>query len=1362
MPRREQSLFLTQNENIDSLSRQIADVVLRNTLRVFANAAARDAFFNTPGNTAFLFTGISLVLLEDNGMGSPLEQVWNGPDQPDTYLNTDWVDRASGGLIDAATIKTLYESNADTNAFTDAFLAVLQRLRFENNRIISDVTIETPTGSLAIGESTVISTALRTLNIRSDITSQHKLVLTQQYDEASGLAEPFIYAGGAMTQVPINDPPGTDVSNSAQFSLTATADEIITQFSVETNQVSQSIPFVLTGRATSHSGPVLFNFNGNATTDASGIAVINLFADFNPIIVDNGDQVFITATATGLVGVQSGPDFTPNTTINRIIISRTPIATFNQEIVEVTGTLTISDANLETYNRKLIVVPSSVMSGFTITIAESLQFDFLDFYNNANVGVLVAASGADRISGETDIRFTEFEGGRFRRMESTSIGVVFDNIEESVIDNYVDTVSLVNGSTLRLGRTGALGNLDLNLNVLAFEQSFIYNPSGNQDLGVDLTSDIHIFGSNTTSITILNGTTLTTNRYFQFVIQGASDVTFNLATSGFVFAGAESGTSYSIPAQSAALYYVIGSVIYPISDYGVTGSGGASGDHPLIVTRDTPSLTELASIANESIDGNSGLWVVANDQIQATEDTVDVSIQIRALRGGLLDANGIEISTTARQKRGLVLSAGTQVRVFSNTDLRVVSTPGVVAQEARYPDLPFSGAVIFGESDPSLYNSYLERTATNAGGSNQYIQLPDLFTTNRPSWVTPGDVFVMRHTGSTTGTQRPHFRPDNTGDSIAGNGLRYWADPGQTIAVQAPPVGIRTWQLFPVSQRTDGVSYFNPQSVSNFFIDELDTVATRNPLSLYNRHEVGEGLVRDHIRTASFVADPISLSFQRKNFQDDIAWIEWWSVFAAVPPLGTIAEEILANIAASISYIETNINNGFTFDFNAPDATISIPAITNDGGNSYRIELASALPDWISVNDTITITGATNAGNNGDFIIDSIAMDRLLFNITNASGVNESGSGAFIQKTVYCTAVLVSHDLRQTNFNMFEDSGRTLPSPINPNWFDPSNEGADSVLAIGYNTDVFTVPPLVRMEDDNGDFFVSLGGPRGQVLYFDNAGGNYQNTRFLPINQEYIHIRTDGTADFYIDLHPDDLPVGQRRRIRLYSDPLNDNDDVDIFVGRPGGVVPFREGLNSLSLLNGTDQVVELYNDGVEGYVRIGEPFEKYIPSATLTNVVTPAAGPLAMSIAEIVVAESQDPNFSFYVITNNRIVCAGRFRYIFTFRVKLRFDGAEDTGISFVNAQLVPTRTRSAVTTDITRETGNSTVAIEFIRNGDETDDNTKPIYTLTGNLSYFAEPNDEIGWELRFGTFPLGYSVADLRQIERQYTITVKGGID
>jgi hypothetical protein len=50
-----------------------------------------------------------------------------------------WEAGASAGSIDAATVKALYESNADTNAFTDALLAKLQGIEAMTNAEIDAI-----------------------------------------------------------------------------------------------------------------------------------------------------------------------------------------------------------------------------------------------------------------------------------------------------------------------------------------------------------------------------------------------------------------------------------------------------------------------------------------------------------------------------------------------------------------------------------------------------------------------------------------------------------------------------------------------------------------------------------------------------------------------------------------------------------------------------------------------------------------------------------------------------------------------------------------------------------------------------------------------------------------------------------------------------------------------------------------------------------------------------------------------------------------------------------------------------------------------------------------------------------------------
>ncbi len=1340
---------------------------------IFESAAARDAYFDSPDpHLDELIIGTPIVV-QLGTVPSPdvRVQVWAGENQPSTYpspITNEWADAGQANLT-TDQIQIL----STLGALTDGQIPQKSGVGFAassmtegSTEIVSTKEIRAPsfnanTGSLRLGSSKISSAGIG-LELTDAVLSRQCGIIAKEV----GLTRPQEYLDGAEKTVDVQTE--NTMSGPGDFTLNYTVPNEggrdgarIAAFVVIPEAAGVA---TLVIKKTDVNGPDLLTQSSHTflAGDVGNETEIRLDSE-NAFRVEDSTVVFVSYTGPALRGALVMGSYFPFLRIKDTDYTTESLARmsdFAKERVGIAANTTITSANLDTYNRKVIY--STATGEITLTITAGINIDFFDIVVVANSSLLIATQGAERINGETDIRFTEFEGGRIIKIAG-NYNLIFDNTDPDMTDNYVDTMSFNDvNRVLTLGRTGTLPDLTETIpagaaNVL--NEVVNHTGSGTINYASEFVQKVHILPQAATGFDTSPGATFIDDGLFIIVKQGNGSCEFDVSATGQTFAGLGSSNFYDIPEDSAVWFYVSGTVLYPFPG---TGGGGAMGDHPVALTRDTPTLAELEAIANASIDDNSGLWVVANDQIQATEDLVDTSIMIRALAAGIPDANGDEIPTTARQKRGLILAIGTIVRVFSSTDLRVVATPGESPTTERYPDVPFSGAITIG-SDQGLYNSYLRRTATNAGGSNQYISLPDLHPSFRESWVVPGDVFVMRHTGTTTGTQRPHFRPDNTGDSIAGHGLRYWADPGETIAVQAPARGIRTWQLFPVSQRSDGTTMFDPTQQGFFYIDDAGALASENPVRLHNRHELADGLVRDHIRTSSSAANPISLAFQRKNYQDSIAWIEFWSAMGApVPPLGTTVDEILENIPTSLAWIQTNINNGYDFDFNAPDALITIPAITNDGGNSFRIELTDPLPTWLAINDEVTIAGATNPGNNGTFVIDSIAGDRLLFNITNASGVNESGSGAFIQKTIYADAVLVSHDLRQTNFNLYEDAARTSPQAINSNWFDKDNTGVDSVLAIGYNTDVTTTPPAIQMEDDNGDFFVSLAPPRGQVFDFDNTGGNYQNTRYLPLNYEDIHIRTDGTCQFYFDLHPDDLPLGQRRRYSVYSDVNNDDDDVTINVGRSGNTIDFDEGLSSLSILNGTNQAIEIYNDGTNSGVRIVQPFEKYIPSASLTNVVTPAEGPLAMSIAEIVVAESQDPNYSFYTINSNKVTLKGAFRYILTYRVKLRFDGNEDTGLSFVNVELVPTRERNLVTTDLSRETGNSQIKIDFVRNGNSSDDNTKPVYTLTGNLFYYAQPDDKIGWELRFGQFPAGYSTSDLRQIERQYTITVKGGID
>lgn len=453
MPRRDKALSLTANENIDSIQDEVADLALRTTGRVFADAAARDTFYTA--NLDALVQGVTRILLQDGGAGSPVEQIWNGATNPASYVNTNWVALPAGGTLTGPQIKTLYEGNPDTNALTDVPASILALLTLESGVVVSSASWQFPPGTVQIGEGTEISAAVRSLNLRSTITNNRALILAQLWDTTDGFQDAFIYDDSGFNDLALNDPAGTDVFNAANFTITTTADQLIYQVAIPTNNVSQTIPGTLEIRVNASDGKVAFAFDDDVTTDASGIATVFLN---NPILVDNAMTLYVTGTLNGMVGVVAGAVSTPNATISRLLVSRVPVATFNQKQVEVTSSITINSGNLSTYERLLIVIPSSVSSALSITFAEGLAFDFVDIYNNSDQTVTLTASGADRIHGNLTLEVTQFQGGRIRRIDTNDIGLVFVNVDPGMVDDYVDGASFAE-NVLTLTRTGSLADI---------------------------------------------------------------------------------------------------------------------------------------------------------------------------------------------------------------------------------------------------------------------------------------------------------------------------------------------------------------------------------------------------------------------------------------------------------------------------------------------------------------------------------------------------------------------------------------------------------------------------------------------------------------------------------------------------------------------------------------------------------------------------------------------------------------------------------------------------------------------------------------------------------------------------------------
>ena len=126
-----------------------------------------------------------------------------------------------------------------------------------------------------------------------------------------------------------------------------------------------------------------------------------------------GDIPFQYRTPTGLpspAGTSNGFEFTFEDLATQIF-TQNNIAGLG-EGVSITTDTPISSGNVATYNRKFIIVPSTVTGDVPITIAESSNLDGFVFYNFGGGNLTVSGLGAVTIDGQSSVSFGSRSGGR--------------------------------------------------------------------------------------------------------------------------------------------------------------------------------------------------------------------------------------------------------------------------------------------------------------------------------------------------------------------------------------------------------------------------------------------------------------------------------------------------------------------------------------------------------------------------------------------------------------------------------------------------------------------------------------------------------------------------------------------------------------------------------------------------------------------------------------------------------------------------------------------------------------------------------------------------------------------------------------
>ncbi|MFA8451757.1 MAG: hypothetical protein ACEPOW_13770 [Bacteroidales bacterium] len=272
---------------------------------IFADAAARDAYFN-PNRLDELVTALEIIL-EDDGSGNRVFQRWTGESNPSVYPGTPadfWFTEGSD-ILTAVQIKTLYESNADTNALTDDKLQILDFLSLDpSGDVRSSRTFVFPPGSIRIGDS-VIESGGRMISAKSSSTGNQGAFLIQlfsgtQYSKATVYDHTQV---GALFDVQISNTDatsGTTTTTMRQVVQNAVQLQKV-RFMPEGGTITQ--PFTFSVRLTELSEPIysetVNTSDSNLANLGSGVWELELL---NPSQFDAGFDAYISVTGLSLLG----------------------------------------------------------------------------------------------------------------------------------------------------------------------------------------------------------------------------------------------------------------------------------------------------------------------------------------------------------------------------------------------------------------------------------------------------------------------------------------------------------------------------------------------------------------------------------------------------------------------------------------------------------------------------------------------------------------------------------------------------------------------------------------------------------------------------------------------------------------------------------------------------------------------------------------------------------------------------------------------------------------------------------------------------------------------------------------------------
>ncbi len=277
---------------------------------IFASVSERDSHFATRLSELIAGTPIFVggVTLPQGGTGTALQE-WGGQSNPSSYDNTQW---AQGGILSLTPIqiKSLYESNSDTNAFTDALLVKLNAVKLypslteESDRIVSTKTIVTPDASLQIGNWQLSNYGFA---IGAEELASESVFLPISYElTSSGSQLPIMLDFAAEAVAPVTNATNADETFTGNMQFTTPVLNTGIALDYRLTSAVNTLDCNIIIRLNSHTDePAVFNYKRSTGGTGFDLSVgQNTILLPNPLFFRQGVPLFVTIESTNALSLQ--------------------------------------------------------------------------------------------------------------------------------------------------------------------------------------------------------------------------------------------------------------------------------------------------------------------------------------------------------------------------------------------------------------------------------------------------------------------------------------------------------------------------------------------------------------------------------------------------------------------------------------------------------------------------------------------------------------------------------------------------------------------------------------------------------------------------------------------------------------------------------------------------------------------------------------------------------------------------------------------------------------------------------------------------------------------------------------------------